>query len=58
MADVEPRRTKGPFSGLLVVDLTHVLNGPFGTTILNDLGAHVIGSPKSRIFTSQAKRSI
>src|ERR1700752_70164 len=32
----------GPFSGLLVVDLTHILNGPFGTTILNDLGARVI----------------
>ncbi len=32
----------GPFSGLLVVDLTHVLNGPFGTTILSDLGARVI----------------
>jgi hypothetical protein len=24
---------------LLVIDLTHVLNGPFGTTILTDLGA-------------------
>src|SRR5260370_21456335 len=34
--------TPGPFSGLLVVDLTHVLNGPFGTTILSDLGARVI----------------
>ncbi len=32
----------GPFSGLLVIDMTHVLNGPFGTTILNDLGARVI----------------
>ena len=34
--------TPGPFSGVLVVDLTHVLNGPFGTTILTDLGARVI----------------
>lgn len=34
--------TSGPFSGVLVVDLTHVLNGPFGTTILTDLGARVI----------------
>jgi len=33
---------QGPFSGLLVIDLTHVLNGPFGTTILSDLGARVI----------------
>jgi CoA:oxalate CoA-transferase len=32
----------GPFAGLLVIDLTHVLNGPFGTTILCDLGARVI----------------
>ena len=32
----------GPFSGLLVIDLTHVLNGPFATTILTDLGARVI----------------
>ena len=38
----EPQRVAGPFSGLLVIDLTHVLNGPFGTTILGDLGARVI----------------
>src|SRR5271163_680055 len=38
----EAQRVAGPFSGLLVVDLTHVLNGPFGTTILCDLGARVI----------------
>ncbi len=37
-----PQPTPGPFSGLLVVDLTHVLNGPFGTTILGDLGARII----------------
>lgn len=23
--------SKGPFEGLLVIDMTHVLNGPFGT---------------------------
>ena len=34
--------TAGPFSGLLVIDLTHVLNGPFGTTMLSDLGARVV----------------
>lgn len=33
---------KGPFDGLLVIDLTHVLNGPFGTQLLSDLGARVI----------------
>lgn len=35
-------RPAGPFSDLLVIDLTHVLNGPFGTNILTDLGARVI----------------
>ncbi|MCS3432193.1 CoA:oxalate CoA-transferase [Klebsiella sp. BIGb0407] len=33
---------KGPFEGILVIDLTHVLNGPFGTQILCDLGARVV----------------
>ncbi len=33
---------EGPLSGLLVVDLTHILNGPFGTMILSDMGARVI----------------
>lgn len=32
----------GPFSNLLVIDMTHVLNGPFGTQMLCDLGARVI----------------
>jgi CoA:oxalate CoA-transferase len=42
MPATEPKKTSGPFSGLLVIDLTHVLNGPFGTTILSDLGARII----------------
>jgi CoA:oxalate CoA-transferase len=42
MPSPETQRVAGPFSGLLVVDLTHILNGPFGTMILNDLGARVI----------------
>jgi len=42
MPSPEPLRIAGPFSGLLVIDLTHVLNGPFGTTILTDLGARVV----------------
>ncbi|MTC60150.1 CoA:oxalate CoA-transferase [Providencia rustigianii] len=35
-------KSKGPFEDLLVIDLTHVLNGPFGTQMLCDLGARVI----------------
>ena len=42
MSSPELQRVAGPFSALLVVDLTRVLNGPFGTTVLNDLGARVI----------------
>jgi CoA:oxalate CoA-transferase len=32
----------GPFSGLLAVDLTRVLAGPFATMVLADLGATVV----------------
>ena len=42
MTTTEAQRVSGPLSGLLVIDLTHVLNGPFGTNILSDLGARVI----------------
>ncbi len=42
MPSTQIERIAGPFSGLLVIDLTHVLNGPFGTTMLSDLGARVV----------------
>lgn len=32
----------GPLSGVRVLDLTHVLNGPFGTVILAHMGAEVL----------------
>jgi CoA:oxalate CoA-transferase len=49
----------GPFSGLLVVDLTRVLAGPFCTMILCELGARVIkvenpeGGDDSRQFVPE-----
>jgi CoA:oxalate CoA-transferase len=49
----------GPFSGLLVVDLTRVLAGPFCTMILSELGARVIkvenpdGGDDSRQFVPE-----
>ncbi|WBO24503.1 CoA:oxalate CoA-transferase [Sphingomonas abietis] len=39
---VDGARPRGPLSGVLVIDLTHVLNGPFGTALMADLGARVI----------------
>jgi hypothetical protein len=32
-------RLEGPFLGLPIIDMTHVLAGPFGTNIFNYLGS-------------------
>lgn len=37
-----PDRPIGPLSDITIVDLTHVINGPFATAILADMGARVI----------------
>ena len=46
-SDIEPSQDNSPdqgppLEGLLVVDFTHVISGPFATQMLSDMGARVI----------------
>ena len=43
-----PERHPGPLSGLLVVDLSRVLSGPFAAMMLADLGARVVKVERPR----------
>jgi len=36
------QKTNAPLAGLVVLDLTHMLSGPYGTMTLSDLGARTI----------------
>jgi len=42
-------QTIGPLSGVLVVDLTRVLAGPYATLVLNELGARIIKVEPAKI---------
>ena len=35
-------KSAGPLDGVRILDFTHVLSGPFGTSLLGDLGAEII----------------
>ncbi len=35
-------KTKGPLEGIRILDFTHMLSGPFASSLLEDLGSEVI----------------
>jgi len=42
MADQPQEERRGPFAGVVVLDLCHALSGPYCSLLLHDLGARVI----------------
>jgi len=42
MRKMTTQKTNAPLAGLVVLDLTHMLSGPYGTMTLSDLGARTI----------------
>jgi len=57
MAERIAHQPTGSFSGLLVIELTHVLNDHSGTNILCDLGARIVKiGPLGRAYETRAHR--
>ena len=61
--DAAPAGTAGPLAGILVIDLTRALAGPYGTMLLGELGARIVkveppgGDPAREIGPHVAGRS-